>query len=627
MSSMLAILFCLISLSGGRPEIPVRCGETPVATLRPGLELSEPFADGFDEVGRECRDVDSSWTPVWGDRATVVDRFHEETVTLKERGPKGRTLVVTARTYPEGTAVRMTLPAGGRVVDETTTIDYPADAAAWTIDRTEGTFPEEPTALGDWTDGKARMTPLTVRSWNVYSSFLEAYAVSYPRCRLERRNGLVKVKLLEGGPFQMKPGASTPWRAFIVGKTPGDLIMNATLVANLNPPCALEDTSWIRPGLRFSNLSNCPLREEALECAADHERMNDMVGAQLDWGWYGTEWDWTDAQRAEYERKNPEFADEPTWRANTRSSPRKAVKGHVPYLPSWKRYTWVDLDVPAYVDYLRQRNMGLALYVRGKMLEKEDLDDLFGLYQRWGLEGIKPGFVRYGSAEATDWNRELIRLAARHRLTVDIHDEWLTDGIERTYPNLLISEGGGGEEGCHPVRQDVALPFTRCLAGPFDFTPKFFRPGASHAHTAAMLLVYPGPTAIVRGNSSARFGKDRVKGWEVWGPERDFVKALPMTYDESRVVEAEVAKHVTVARRKDDRWYLAGLTGAAAHMVRINLDFLPDGKTFQLKLVTDDFKTSDECRQAKAELRLVRKGDVLEIKMDKAGGFVALMMP
>ena len=624
---MFALLFSLISLVGGRPEVPVCCGETVVASLRPGLALANPFVGGFDEINRTERDVDSSWSTVWGDRATVRDRFHEETVVLKERGPRGRTLVVTARVYPEGTAVRLTLPDGGEVVDETTTIDYPADAAAWMIDRTEGTYPEEPVSLNGWTDGKERLTPLTVRAAGVYSSFLEAHAVSYPRCRLIRRDGRVKIKLLEDGNFTVKPGASTPWRAFIVGKTPGELIMNATLVANLNPPCALEDTSWIRPGLRFSNLSNCPLREEALECAAEHEQLNNMVGAQLDWGWYGTEWDWSDAQRAEYERTNPEFKNEPTWRDNTRSSPRRAVKGHVPYLPGWKRYTWVDLDVPTYVDYLRQRSMGLSLYVRGKMLEKENVDDLFGLYEHWGLEGVKPGFVRYGSAAATDWNRELIRLAAEHRLTVDIHDEWLTDGIERTYPNLLISEGGGGEEGCHPVHQDVALPFTRCLAGPFDFTPKFFRPGASHAHMAAMLLVYPGPTAVVRGISAARFGKDRVKGWEVWGPERDFVKALPMTYDESYILEAEVARHLTVARRKGGKWFLAGLTGSGARNARIRLDFLPEGKAFGLKLVTDDLRTSDECRMAKVEERTVRKGDVLSVEMDKAGGFVALVVP
>jgi len=303
------------------------------------------------------------------------------------------------------------------------------------------------------------------------------------------------------------------------------------------------------------------------------------------------------------------------------------VKGHVPYLPTWKRYTWVDLDVPTYVRYLRERGMGLSLYVRGRMLEKENLDELFGLYEQWGLEGVKPGFVRYGDQASTDWNRELIRRAGEHRLTVDIHDAWLTDGIERTYPNLLISEGGGGEEGRHPVHQDVALPFTRCLAGPFDFTPKFFRPGVSHAHMSAMLLAYPGPTAIVRGTSAARFGQDHVKGCEVWGPEREFVKALPMTYDESLVLEAEIAKHLTVARRKGDRWFLAGLTGTSDRIARIRLDFLPEGKAYRLRLVSDDLKTSAECRMAKVEERIVRKNDELSVKLDRAGGFVALMTP
>lgn len=630
---------CFASVFGASGEVPVRCGGTTVAMIRPGLELADPFADGLEEVKRESRSVDSSWQTVWGDRRTVLDRFEEETVTFRERGPKRRTLVMTARRYPEGTAVRMTLPDGGVVEDETTTIVYPPDAAAWMIDRTEATFPEEPIPLQAWTDGKERLTPFTVRSGALYSSFLEAYAVSYPRCRLERRGDCVKISLLQGRDsregvkpqtdrrFVLAPGASTPWRAFIVGRTPGELIMNATLVANLNPPCALADTSWIKPGLRFSNLANCPLREEQLECAADHEYLNNMVGAQLDWGWYGTEWDWNDEQRAEYVRVNPEFADEPTWRDNTHSTPRRAVKGHVPYLPFWKRYTWVDLDVPVFINYLRERGMGLSLYVRGRMLEKENLDDLFGLYEQWGLEGIKPGFVRYGDQASTDWNRELIRLAGKHRLTVDIHDVWLTDGIERTYPNLLISEGGGGEEGCHPVHQDVALPFTRCLAGPFDFTPKFFRPGVSHAHMAAMLLVYPGPTAVIRGVSAARFGKDRVKGWEVWGPERLFVKNIPMTYDESLVLEGEIAKHVMIARRKGARWFLAGLTGTKSRTAELRLDFLKEDGVYRLALITDDLSTSAECRMSKIDERRVRCGDIVKIDLDAGGGFVAMLEP
>lgn len=623
---MLGIVLCsLIVLSGGEPEVRVLGGDGVTAVIRPGLVLDEPFVGGFVEVGRESRDVDTSWKPVWGDRAVVTDKFHEEMLTLREKGPKGRELIVTARVYPEGTAVRMTLPQGGRIVDELTTIDYPDGAAAWMIDRTEGTFPEDPIPLADWTDEKERLTPFTVRANGTYSSFLEAYAVSYPRCRLTKAGKKVKVKLLKDRSFELVSGASTPWRTFIVGRTPGELIMNATLVANLNPPCAIRDTSWIRPGLRFSNLANCPLREEALECAADHERMNNMVGAQLDWGWYGTEWDWTDAQREQYVKTNPEFADEPTWRENTRSTPRKAVKGHVPYLPHWKRYTWVDLDVPKYVEYLLARDMGLALYVRGQMLEKEDVDGLFGLYESWGLEGVKPGFVRYGDSRATDWNREIIHLAAKHRLTVDIHDEWLTDGIERTYPNLLISEGGGGEEGCHPVWQDVALPFTRCLAGPFDFTPKFFRPGASHAHMAAMLLVYPGPTAIVRGISAARFGRDRVKNWEVWGPEREFVKSLPMTYDESLVPEGEIARYVTVVRRKGTTWYVAGVNGNAPRETSIRLDFLPTDKAYELHLIVDDLASDPACRMAREERHVVRTGDELKISLDAAGGFVALL--
>ena len=184
----------------------------------------------------------------------------------------------------------------------------------------------------------------------------------------------------------------------------------------------------------------------------------------------------------------------------------------------------------------------------------------------------------------------------------------------------MITEGGGGEEGNHPVRQDVALPFTRCLCGPFDFTPQLFHDGkamSTKAHKVALFLCYPGPTAIMRGNVRAALEKD--------ASIMAFVKALPWTYDDTRVFDAAVARHLVLARRQGGTWYLAGMAGAAARTASFACDFLPEGRAFALTLWRDDAASTDKPRGYVRETRQVRRGDRLEIPMSPSGGFVAVL--
>ncbi len=618
------------TVADGAPVAAVRYDGRPVATVCFGLDLAEPFADGFETADVKTRTVESGWKTVRGDRAEVKDAFAEETVTLREKGPKSRRLVLELRAYDEGFAFRYRLLADGawEIRDDLSSVTFPAGTAAWGIDSTEATLPEKPFPIRPFpADAKRRtlLMPLTVQVPGAgCASLLEAYVVSFPRAELTPFADGVKLALLGGRPAIVKGPFTTPWRALVLGKDAAGLVDHSTLVLNLNPPCAIKDTGWIKPGLTVSNLSNCRLTEEDLEAVADRECTNNVRYLQLDWGWYGTEWGWSDADRARYLATNPDMKDEPTWGANTTGNARRAAKGIVPYTPGWVRSIPVDFDMQKLVRYLKDRGMGLCLYVRGVVLEKENVDDLFALYETWGVAGVKPGFVRYGDAEATDWNREIVRLAAKHHLWVDVHDAQIPDGLERTYPNLFLTEGGGGEEGKHPVRQDVTLPFTRCLAGPFDYTPMFFFAGRSHTHLAAMLLAYPGPSAVLRGKTSDRFGS--CPGF-AWGMELDIVKRLPMTYDESHVLDAEIGQRIALARRTGDTWFAAGVNGAEAHTVTLNCGFLTPGRIYEMKLVRDDLADDGPSRRSVAETRRVTCADLVDVPMAAAGGFLATFDP
>jgi alpha-glucosidase len=146
--------------------------------------------------------------------------------------------------------------------------------------------------------------------------------------------------------------------------------------------------------------------------------------------------------------------------------------------------------------------------------------------------------------------------------------------------------------------------------GPFDYTPKLFRTDRTHAHSTAMLLVYPGPVAILRGTALKRG----------WGPELAFVQRLPMTYDETKVPVADIGKTLIVARRRGDVWYVAGICGEEGYDAGFRLVFLGRGNTWKAELCTDGANG-----RAIASVRHVSGGDWFPVKMDKAGGFTLIL--
>jgi alpha-glucosidase len=589
-----------------------------------GLNLKDPFRSGFEVAETARAQSDAEWRPVWGERASIPDRYNGLTVTLKERDARGQRLVVELRAYNEGFALRYRLPfaadAAWQIAGEATEFRFGTDCAAFAIKNTEDTFPQEPLPFADLP--KSAMAPFTVRlPGGQYASVLEAFVVSYPRCRIERRElGAVGIQLQ--GKAEGRGAFTTPWRVVLLGDNEARLIEHETLIPTLNPPCAIADTAWIKPGLTISDHYNCMLQMPDLKKVIDTAHTNGFRYLQLDWGWYGTEWPWTDADRKKFLEVNPSWSNDLGWVANTYADPAKVARGRVPYRADWKNaHTVVDLDIPELVKYARERNMGVCLYMHGDVLRAHDMDKLFALYRSWGLAGLKPGFVRYGSAEQTDWIRSLVAAAARHNLWLCVHDAHVPDGMERTYPNLMINEGGGGQEGNHPVRQDVLLPFTRGLAGAFDYTPHLYAKNKSHAHGVAFFVVYQGPTSVVRGGIKefASTGPNRI------GTEAEFMRRVPMNWDETRVLDAQVGHHIVTARRSGKVWFIGGMTGDAAYTAPVVLDFLAPGKTYTATIFRDSETETGGFRPAVKEVRSVKAGDSLNLSMAQAGGLAVII--
>ena len=615
---------CVFSLEDGVPLAEVAFENKRVFTSHLGRVCEKGKVSDF-----KITSVNREWKPVWGFKEKYPENYTQlEVVLVRDQAKDSERSLQTLllRCYNEGFAVRskfMMEPYGLTAFSkERTDWRFEKGTAAWPIEWAESTFPADPIPLEKLSPEPAWRMPLTMRVANdCYASLFEAHAENYPRSFLQAEGGVLSPRFAVG----VKEGRGeifTPWRAVALASSPAELIERAYFVENLNPPCAIADTSWIKPGYCISDHGNFKLKTDDVISSAKYAKAIGVKYIQIDWGWYGTEYEWTDEDRASYLSRHPELKNEKTWIENTKANPYTTAFGVVPYHPYWpySGHSHVELDIPAIVAEFRKHDIGLCLYIHGSILEKYDMDELFATYAKWGVVGLKPGFVAYGSQASTDFIRKLCATAAKHRLWLDIHDAYVPDGMERTWPNLMISEGGGGEEGNHPVRQDVALPFTRCLVGPFDYTPGLFyyrKARATKLHKAAMLLAYPGPTAIMRGSAKELVEKN--------ASIVEFLSALPWNYDDTRVYDAEISRHLTVVRRKGQDYFIASLAGDEAHETSLPLSFLEENKKYKLTLWRDDEKCAGTPRGFVREERFVTKGGVLKIAMSASGGFCALV--
>ena len=619
-------------LQQGECAYSVRFNGGAVVTRSAAVLVTDPPMDGgFELVGSDRVSADSVWRPVYGESAEVPERFQGVVAHLRERGVRGRLLDLELRAYPEGVALRFALPSqpgeqSWRIAEEKVEFRFPQGAAGFPIHYGEQLFSNQPVEISKIKPGAH--TPLTVSLPHAFASVLEAFVVDYPRICLGKTGDQALVTALRGSATVRAP-FSMPWRVVLLAENEAGLITAEHLVPLLNPPSAIADPGWIKVGLTISNEGGAALETEPLKKLVDFGSKNGFRHLQLDWGWYGTEVAWSKEQVEFFRKIVPAKLRDSGWEENTRANPFTVAKGYVPYRPEerWKNFgVTVNLDVPELARYARERGMGVGLYVEASQtLYHADLDNLFATYAKWGITGIKPGFVRYGRQADTAWIRKLVETAARHHLTLCIHDAYVPEGITRTWPNLVIVEGGGGQEQNYPAVQDVMLPFTRGLAGPFDYTPTLYTKGRSHAHMLGMLVAYHMPTPVVRGGFDPWL---HPVGAAAGGEELEFLRTMPTTWDETRVLDANIGHHLVTARRSGEKWFLGGLTGSEGCDLKLPLAFLDARRTYKAFVVTDNTSAAkDGWCPAQSEKRNVTASDTLSISMAPAGGVAIRFEP
>lgn len=358
----------------------------------------------------------------------------------------------------------------------------------------------------------------------------------------------------------------------------GDILEHNDLVLNFNPPCELENTSYIKPGTMLRDVT---LTTESALAAVDFCAEHRIPYVLFCWKWY------------------------------------MPVTSH-----DGDALRPVDkLDLPRAIAYAKEKGIGVWLYVNQHALMKPNIDEVLRTYKSWGVVGIKPGFVEYCTHRWAVWLHDLVRLAAKHELMVNIHDEFRPSGFSRTYPNLVTQEGIRGNEEFPDATHNTVLPFTRMVNGAGDYTICYFdkRLKNTHAHQLALSLIMYSPVESIFWYDTPSRVEDV--------PELEWFEQLQTTFNDSRVLSGRPGEHITMARRKGDGWWAATITNNNASQQSLDLSFLQPGKTYVANIYTDggeEVKTSTHVRCSRF---LVTSSQVMTFRLQARGGAAVRLVP
>lgn len=546
---------------------------------------------------------DTLWHPVYGERAVVRDHFNAKIIILKKKGT-GERLHLIVRAYNEGIAFRYFFPEnperGGAYLtidSEKTTFSVPENTQAWVTYRAQHEYQLLP--VKDWKDEAER--PLTLQLPNgLYASLAEAEMVNYSRTKFKVNAGEENIiRCAMYGPVEDIAPFASPWRVVMVAEKPIDLLANNDLILNLNAPCAIKNTDWIKPGKVIRTVS---LTTEGAKKVVDFAKKRNIDFVHFDAGWYGAE---------------HFIASDPT-------------KSEV----DPKRSDINDLNIPEVVDYAKSKGIGVWLYVNQRALAKH-LDQILPLYESWGIAGIKFGFVHVGSHRWTTWMHEAVRKCADYHLMVDIHDEYRPTGFSRTYPNLLTQEGVRGNEEFPDGFNNTVLPFTRFIAGAADATVCYFhrkelKPNLAKSINARSLINTPCHQLAL---SVINYSPLQFLYWydtpdDVQGePELEFFDELPTVWDDTQILDGKIGEYIVMARRKGDQWFVAAITNNNARTITIPLDFLETEKTYKMTAYTDGGEEVKTRTKVNIEKKNVKQGTILSFDVKARGGCTMIIRP
>ena len=654
-------------------------GKTVVKPSRLGLELAKTkysskadetnLMDGFKVSGTQTSSFDETWTPVWGETATIRNHYNELEVTLNQPATT-RNIIIRFRVYDYGMGLRYEFPQQNVlnyfvIKEEHTQFAMTGDHTAWWLPGDYDTQEQETqeTRLSgiraqfkkavNWDNSSVAVfsetgvqTALQLKTDDgLYINIHEAACVNYPTMHLNLDDKTMVFESwltpdAQGYKGFIQTPFNTPWRTVLVSDDARDML-SQKLILNLNEPCKIEDTSWIHP------TKYCGVWWNMIVGKQSWAYTNDLPSVHLG--------------KTDYKQCKPN---------GTHGANNEQVKRYIDFAAAngldqvlvegwnegWEDWfghskldvfdfvtPYPDFDIKMLNDYAHSKGVKLMMHheTSASALNYErHIDEAFKLMNKYGYDAVKTGYVgdiiprgeHHYSQLMNNHYQYVVEKAAKHHIMVNGHEAVRPTGLCRTWPNLVGTESARGTEyeafGGSAPAHTVILPFTRLQGGPMDYTPGILETqlstwsdNTSYVHTtlcgqlSLYLVMY----------SPLQMAADLPENYEKYADAFQFIRDVPCDWSDSRYLEAEPARYITVARKdkKSNNWFVGGKTCAEARTAVGKLDFLDPGRKYEATLYADgkDAHYKDKPKAYTIAKKTVKKGQTLKIYEAPGGGF------
>jgi alpha-glucosidase len=571
--------------------------------------------------------VNESYKLIVGKASTVKDHYRQAIISLQDKLNKNYKFNIEVRVFDDGVAFRYSFPKPSRpggtsftLLDELTQFRFTADPLVKAlllpnfITSHEGLYTTA--LLSEIREDTLMDMPALFQFPNkVYMAITEAVLLDYAGMYLIKKQGNLYSQLSPlPGQEKIKVKATlphnSPWRVFLISDRLGSLI-ESNIITSLNAPSAINDVNWIKPGTSTFPWWNGTVIPDSVVggnnfetnkyyidfCAANNIRYHTVV----EYG--GHEW-YTNDGEGYQPGKNFDIT--------------KPVDG---------------LDMKQICDYGKKNGVGIRVWTHWKALYPK-LDTAFALFEKWGLSGMMVDFMDRDDQEMVNIQTEILQKAAKHHLHIQFHGAYKPTGLHRTYPNEFTREGAMNYEydkwdKLVTPDADLNIVFTRMLAGATDYhqggfnalpVDKFvvqnIRPFVmgTRCHMLAMYVVLENYLPMVCDYPDAYTGQP---GFEV-------IKKIPGSWDETKVIAAELDQYVSVARRKNDKWFIGTISNNDAREITIDLKFLPNGK-YEAEIYSDAPDANENANHLTKQKKIVDRSTQLKLTLAPGGGNMIIL--
>ncbi len=651
--------------------------KTVVKPSKLGLELkndTKSLLNDFTVIDTKTATFDENWTPVWGEVASIRNHYNELAVTINQKGTD-RQLVIRFRLFDDGLGFRYEFPSQKNLVyfiikEEKTQFAMTGDHKAYWIsgdydtqeyDYTTSKLSEirglsskarTENASQTWFSDTGVQTSLMMKSNDgIYINLHEAALINYSLMNLDLddKNMIFESHLTpdaKGDKGYMQTPSQSPWRTIIVSDD-ARAILDSKMTLNLNEPCKIENTSWIKP------VKYVGVWWEMITGKSSWSYTNDFPAVQL-----GIT-DYSKAKPNGTHGANTAHVKEYIDFAAKHGFDGVLVEGWNQGWEDWfghaKDYVfdfvtpYPDFDVKGIYDYAKSKGVKMIMHheTSGSTRNYErHLDKAFQFMNDNGYEAVKSGYVgpilpigeHHYSQSIINHYQYVVEKAADYKIMINAHEAVRPTGICRTYPNMIGNESARGTEfqafGGSKPNHVTLLPFTRLIGGPMDYTPgifemdikKFSPNNNSHVNStlANQLALY------VTMYSPLQMAADLIEHYDQFPDAFQFIKDVAVDWSDSKYLEAEPGDYITVARKAKgtNNWFIGNVNGETPRTSSISLDFLDKGKKYMATIYADakeaHYKTNPQAYTIR-KIAVTNKSKISQLSAAGGGYAISIM--